>query len=202
MGAANPSPAPARISGHESDRDLRHGSRAGRWRGRRPQCLRGLEQQLERQLGASKPAAAADTVSLKSVSGVGSVLVDSKGFALYSPTQEQTGTIHCTGSCTAVWIPLHALAGCGQPDCVVQPDVEAWHDHAPRRQEAGHLRRQAALPFRSRRFSGEGHGRRGTCADHFGSRSFTWHVVSSGKTRSHDHTDDDSRLLAPPRPHT
>jgi hypothetical protein len=43
--------------------------------------------------GASRPAAASDTVSLKSVSGVGSVLVDSKGFALYSPTQEQTGTI-------------------------------------------------------------------------------------------------------------
>ncbi|HET9782928.1 MAG TPA: hypothetical protein VFR33_14255, partial [Candidatus Dormibacteraeota bacterium] len=61
--------------------------------------------------GASKPAAAAETVSLKSVSGVGSVLVDSKGFALYSPTQEQSGTIHCTASCTAVWIPLTLSQG-------------------------------------------------------------------------------------------
>ena len=36
---------------------------------------------------------AADTVSLASVSGVGNVLVNAHGFALYSPVQEKGGTI-------------------------------------------------------------------------------------------------------------
>src|SRR6266487_6019196 len=49
---------------------------------------------------------AADTVSLASVSGVGRVLVDSKGFALYSPKQEKGGSIRCTGSCATIWLPL------------------------------------------------------------------------------------------------
>ncbi len=55
---------------------------------------------------SSKPAAVTDSVSLKSVSGVGTILVDSKGFALYSPDQEKSGTVRCTGSCTAIWVPL------------------------------------------------------------------------------------------------
>src|ERR1041384_341916 len=47
-----------------------------------------------------------DTVSLASVSGVGKVLVDSKGFALYSPAQEKGGAIRCTGGCATIWLPL------------------------------------------------------------------------------------------------
>ena len=34
-----------------------------------------------------------------SVDGVGTVLVDSSGDALYSPSQEANGMIQCTGSC-------------------------------------------------------------------------------------------------------
>jgi predicted lipoprotein with Yx(FWY)xxD motif len=63
----------------------------------------------------SKPAAAGDTVSLKSVSGVGAVLVDSKGFALYSPDQEKNGTVRCVGSCTAIWVPLTLSKGVSAP---------------------------------------------------------------------------------------
>src|SRR6476646_3457487 len=57
---------------------------------------------------AQKSAAAspATTVALAKVSGVGQVLVDSKGFALYSPKQDSSRMIRCTGSCTAIWVPL------------------------------------------------------------------------------------------------
>jgi len=57
---------------------------------------------------AQKSAAAspATTVALAKVSGVGQVLVDSKGFALYSPKQDSSKMIRCTGSCTAIWVPL------------------------------------------------------------------------------------------------
>ena len=58
-------------------------------------------------------AAALLVASCNTVSGVGNVLVDSKGFALYSPVQERTGTIMCTGSCTAIWVPLTLKKGMG-----------------------------------------------------------------------------------------
>lgn len=132
--------------------------------------------------GASKPAAAADTVSLKSVSGVGRILVDSKGFALYSPTQEQSGTIHCTASCTAVWIPLTLSQGVSSPTAssslmsklgtVMRPDgkKQVTFDGKP-------LYR--FVPDGSPgKVTGNG------ASDQFGDRSFTWHVVSSGKTQT------------------
>src|SRR5262245_36214526 len=55
-----------------------------------------------------------DTVSTKSVSGVGTVLVDSKGNALYTNNQDSGMNIACTGSCTAIWVPLMAPSS-GQP---------------------------------------------------------------------------------------
>ena len=130
----------------------------------------------------SKPAAASDTVSLKSVSGVGSVLVDSKGFALYSPTQEQSGTIRCTGGCTAVWVPLTLAKGAAGPTApsslmsklgtVMRPDgkTQVTFDGKP-------LYR--FVPDGSPgKVTGNG------ASDQFGGRSFTWHVVSSGKTQT------------------
>lgn len=131
---------------------------------------------------ASKPAAAADTVSLKSVSGVGTVLVDSKGFALYSPTQEQSGTIHCTASCTAVWIPLTLSQGVSSPTAssslmpklgtIMRPDSK-------KQVTFGGKPLYRFLPDGSPgKVTGNG------ASDQFGSRSFTWHVVSSGKTQT------------------
>jgi predicted lipoprotein with Yx(FWY)xxD motif len=132
--------------------------------------------------GASKPAGAGDTVSLKSVSGVGTVLVDSKGFALYSPVQERTGTIMCTGSCTAVWVPLTLKSGGGGATApsnlksklgtVMRPDgkTQVTFDGKP-------LYR--FLPDGS-----PGKVTGNNASDQFGGRHFTWHVVSSGKTQT------------------
>jgi predicted lipoprotein with Yx(FWY)xxD motif len=132
--------------------------------------------------GASSSAGAADTVSLKSVSGVGNVLVDSKGFALYSPVQERTGTIMCTGSCTAIWVPLTLKKGMGSATApsslmsklgtVMRPDGKTQ------------------VTFNGKplyRFVPDGSPGKVTgnnASDQFGGRSFTWHVVSSGKTQT------------------
>src|SRR5205823_2539055 len=57
---------------------------------------------------SSKPGAgtARPTVSVRDVMGVGSVLTDASGLTLYTPDQEAGGTIHCTGDCVKIWIPL------------------------------------------------------------------------------------------------
>ena len=47
-----------------------------------------------------------DTVSVESINGVGDVLVDSQGAALYTADQEADGKVRCTASCAATWLPL------------------------------------------------------------------------------------------------
>jgi predicted lipoprotein with Yx(FWY)xxD motif len=131
---------------------------------------------------SSKPAAAGSTVSLKSVSGVGTVLVDSKGFALYSPDQERSGTVRCTGSCTAIWVPLTLSQGVSGPTAssslmsklgtVMRPDgkSQVTFDGKP-------LYR--FVPDGSPgKVTGNG------ASDQFGGRSFTWQVVASGNTQT------------------
>ena len=63
---------------------------------------------------ATSTGGVASTVSTKSISGVGSVLVDAKGDVLYTNNQDSGSKIACTGSCTSIWIPLAAPSG-GQP---------------------------------------------------------------------------------------
>ncbi len=46
-----------------------------------------------------------------SVSGMGTVLVDDKGFTLYFLKTETSGKIMCTGSCAGAWPPLLLPAG-------------------------------------------------------------------------------------------
>jgi predicted lipoprotein with Yx(FWY)xxD motif len=132
--------------------------------------------------GASKSAGTTDTVSLKSVSGVGTVLVDSKGFALYSPVQERTGTVMCTGSCTAVWVPLTLKSGAGGATApsslksklgtVMRPDgkTQVTFDGKP-----------------LYRFLPDGSPGKVTgndASDQFAGHHFTWHVVSSGNKQT------------------
>lgn len=52
-----------------------------------------------------------DTVSTMSVSGVGTVLVDSKGNVLYTNNQDTSSKMACTASCQAIWPPLTASGG-------------------------------------------------------------------------------------------
>jgi predicted lipoprotein with Yx(FWY)xxD motif len=54
------------------------------------------------------------TIAVEDVAGVGKVLVDRKGMAVYTPDEEASGKIVCTGSCTGDWIPVTA-AGSSKP---------------------------------------------------------------------------------------
>jgi predicted lipoprotein with Yx(FWY)xxD motif len=54
------------------------------------------------------------TVSVEQIDGVGNVLVDADGAALYTAEQEMDGTVRCTDSCAEIWIPL-TLPPRGEP---------------------------------------------------------------------------------------
>jgi predicted lipoprotein with Yx(FWY)xxD motif len=55
---------------------------------------------------ASGSNANSDTVAVQQLSGVGRVLVDQTGKALYSSNLEASGKVVCDGACNAFWKPL------------------------------------------------------------------------------------------------
>jgi predicted lipoprotein with Yx(FWY)xxD motif len=117
----------------------------------------------------------ADTVSLASVSGIGKVLVNSKGFALYSPAQEKGGMIRCTGSCASIWLPLTTKGNPSAPaglqlGTVVRPDGKT---QVTFKGKPLYLFAEDSSP---KSVTGNG------VSDNFGGKSFTWHVASPGKT--------------------
>ena len=130
----------------------------------------------------SKAVAKSASVAVKNVNGVGRVLVDAKGSALYSPDQEKNGTIRCTGSCTSIWLPLTLPHGASRPSAgsslmsklgtVMRPDgkTQVTFDGKPLYRFA-----EDSSPGK---VSGNG------VSDSFAGKSFTWHVASTGKTKS------------------
>jgi predicted lipoprotein with Yx(FWY)xxD motif len=69
---------------------------------------------------ATPVSSTSDTVSTKSVSGVGTVLVDSKGDALYTNNQDTASKMACTASCQSIWPPLMASGQPTSSDSAVQ----------------------------------------------------------------------------------
>jgi predicted lipoprotein with Yx(FWY)xxD motif len=55
------------------------------------------------------------TVSVQDVDGVGEVLVDSEGSALYAADQEARGEVLCIEGCASIWLPLTLPTGRASP---------------------------------------------------------------------------------------
>ena len=79
--------------------------------------------------GSATASSGGMTVSVKSIDGVGDVLVDSSGKALYASDVEADGKVHCTGGCTSFWKPLTidsakptAADGVGKVGVAKRPD--------------------------------------------------------------------------------
>ena len=115
-----------------------------------------------------------DTVMTASVDGVGTVLVDSNGDALYSPSQEANGMIQCTGSCAQIWKPLTAAGAptgsadvTGKLGTVKRPDgtEQVTLDGAPL---------YTFTEDSPGQVNGDG------VKDSFGGKDFTWHVLTVG----------------------
>jgi predicted lipoprotein with Yx(FWY)xxD motif len=111
------------------------------------------------------------SVGVKHVDGVGDVLVDSSGLALYSPDQEAGGKIQCTGQCVSFWLPVKAgsstppkadgvakLAVVHRPDGTRQVAVDGKPLYTFVQDAPGKI-------------TGDGF------KDSFGGHAFTWHVV-------------------------
>lgn len=52
-------------------------------------------------------------VGTRTISGLGTILVDAQGKTLYVFQPDKHSKVTCTGACAAVWPPLHASGGAG-----------------------------------------------------------------------------------------
>jgi predicted lipoprotein with Yx(FWY)xxD motif len=136
---------------------------------------------------SSTPAATSTTVAVKPIGGVGDVLVDSAGKALYSSNVEAGGKVMCTGACTSFWKPLTvgsgnptAAGGAGKLSVIKRPDGT----------------RQVALdgkPLYTFAQDAPGKVQGNGFSDDFGGRHFTWTAVLAGGKSS------GSTTTTPPR---
>jgi predicted lipoprotein with Yx(FWY)xxD motif len=93
--------------------------------------------------GTPAQGGGAVTISTASVSGMGTVLVDSSGMVLYYLKTESNGQIQCTGSCATAWPPVllpsgtsSATAGSGvtgKLGTIARPDggTQVTYDNMP-----------------------------------------------------------------------
>jgi predicted lipoprotein with Yx(FWY)xxD motif len=123
---------------------------------------------------ATTAGGATMTVSAKSIDGIGNVLVDSAGKALYASDVEAGGKVMCTGTCTSFWKPLAVgsakptaagdvgkLGVATRPDGSKQVTVDGKLLYTFSQDQPGKV---------------DGNG----FADDFAGRHFTWHAVLSG----------------------
>ena len=125
-------------------------------------------------------ASGSDTVSTKSISGVGTVLVDSQGMALYTNNQDSGMNIACTGSCTGIWTPLMAPSS-GEPtssDQAVQAKLGMVKSKNGSQVTFGGKPLYSFVQDSPGQVTGNGF------TDNFGGTSFTWTVASTGPVSS------------------
>ena len=118
-------------------------------------------------------AAKTHAVAVKKISGQRVLAL--RGHAIYTPSQEKSGKIKCTGGCAAVWVPVKASAGkdstVGRLGSVMRPGGKKQLTYRGR-------------PLYTFKPEGKGKLTGDGIKDKFGGKRFTWHVVRSGKKSS------------------
>ena len=128
--------------------------------------------------GSPSTPATNDTVSTSDVSGTGTVLVDSKGMALYSPDQEKSGKIMCTGECESIWVPLTVS---GTP--TAPSDLASKLGTVTRPDGSKQVTFDGKPLYTFAQDSGPNTVTGNGAKDQFSGTSFTWHVAApSGST--------------------
>jgi predicted lipoprotein with Yx(FWY)xxD motif len=61
--------------------------------------------------GAQAPGGRTVTVAARSLAGVGTVLVNSRGYTLYVFAPDKRRAVTCTGTCAGTWPPLKLPSG-------------------------------------------------------------------------------------------
>jgi predicted lipoprotein with Yx(FWY)xxD motif len=129
------------------------------------------------------------TVATESISGVGDVLVDSSGMALYTNDMDTRSKIACTDQCLTEWLPLAAQGG-KQPssdDSSVQEKLGTVQ-----RPDGSSQVTFAGLPLYTFADDSPGQVTGNGFSDSFGGTNFVWTVASVSGESTPSTTDESS----------
>lgn len=124
--------------------------------------------------GADSEAAAGSstaTVAVAEIEGIGQLLVDSTGQALYTADEEADGRVRCTDACTAFWIPLEP--GAVTPSAAI-PDVTLGVTERP---DGSQQVTADGRPLYTFVQDSPGNVTGDGFEDDFGDQHLTWHAV-------------------------
>jgi predicted lipoprotein with Yx(FWY)xxD motif len=127
---------------------------------------------------ASGSVATDKTVAVQRVDGVGSVLVDADGQALYTSDQEANGAIRCTDGCASIWLPLEA--GSAAPTA----DGDAATLDVIERPDGTRQVTADGKPLYTFAEDAPGEVTGDGFSDEFEGRRFTWHAALAGGEES------------------
>ncbi|HWM14910.1 MAG TPA: hypothetical protein VNO56_10545 [Gaiellaceae bacterium] len=138
---------------------------------------------------ASGGSDAAETVSVMSVDGVGDVLVDSGGAALYASDEEMDSDVLCIDACAAIWIPLTVPAADGGP--TADSDLQGDLGVAERPDGPDQVTFDGRRLYTFADDPGPGEVTGEGFSDTFDGQRFTWHVATpAGISGDSTSTDD------------
>ena len=115
-----------------------------------------------------------ESVSVRQLPDVGSVLVDQSGKALYTSNVEASGQIVCGGGCSAFWKPVTAAAG--KPPA----GADAGKLGVIKRPDGSTQLTANGRPLYTFSEDSPGKATGDGFADDFSGHHFIWHVVRSG----------------------
>jgi predicted lipoprotein with Yx(FWY)xxD motif len=141
---------------------------------------------------AQDSSSGSPTVSVTSVDGVGEVLVDAEGAALYAADQEMDGKVVCIDACATIWEPLTVSGDNPTAD-------NGLGDHlgvAERPDGALQVTFDGRLLYRFVEDPSPGTVTGNGFSDTFEGQAFTWHVatptgVSTSNANSSSSSDGD-----------
>jgi predicted lipoprotein with Yx(FWY)xxD motif len=133
--------------------------------------------------GGSPAGSTGTTIAVRKVAGVGNVYTNAAGMSLYSPMQEASGTILCTGPCTSIWIPLIAPAGAPTKS----PGVRGSLSVVTRPDGTRQVTLDGAPLYRFFQDTAPGDVNGNGIMDSFGGTSFTWRLETSGRAAGGAH---------------
>lgn len=122
--------------------------------------------------GSGSPTVSGEAVGTSSVSGVGTVLVNSAGMTLYFTDQDHGATVSCTAACTGIWLPA-LTSGTSAPSGSATGVTVVKRSDDGKEQLA--YKGKPLYEFKLDGMAGQvaGNG----AHDQFGGTSFTWHAA-------------------------
>lgn len=124
---------------------------------------------------ASKPTSSAATLQARQVSGVGRILDDASGDAVYANDQERNAASLCTGACTSFWKPVSASVA-RSPTA-----SDGTRLGVVRRSDGTMQLASNGKPLYTFAEDAPGAVHGNDFSDQFGGHHFTWHVVRTGQ---------------------